>query len=345
MKKKTFISLVLVVAMIMAILPYNSANAKVKFNSKARTIEIGKTIKVSISGAKKVKWTSSSQYFKIIKKTKKYCTIKGLKEGWGRLYLTADKKNYSCEITVTKPSHKEYVKKFTVNSGVLCDKDGIRITLEDVEFADYGIIFNCIVDNSSDSAYNISCRYIAINSIMSDEYETVNVPAKKKGRISVGVLYEWLYKNSINSVKTFDILFDGEDDKYNSWEPDKIRLKTSLFDNTVNVKTGKLIYSDGKVDVYNYVRKGNEFTFCLYNKSPDTLIWSMENCSVNGWAYSLQFVSALYGNRIMNDTYEYFTLKIKDDFIKENKISKIDNIEFILDLVFDGKTDIISLNI
>ena len=345
MKNKRIVSVILTLAMVLSVLPNVQVSAKVKFNSKSRTVEVGKTAKVSISGAKKVKWSASGSCFKITKKTKKYATIKGVKEGWGCLYITADKKNYSCKITVTKPSHKEYVKKFDVDSGVLCNKDGICIKLEDVKFADYGVYFNCVVENTSDSNYDISCRYIAINSIMGDEYESISIPAKKKGRMSVGISYEWLYENSISSVKTFDMLFEGEDDEYNSWKPNKVRLKTSLFDNTLNVKTGELIYSDGKVDVYKYKHKGNEFTFCLYNKSPNTLIWSMEDCSVNGWAYSLQFVSELYGERVLSDTYTYFTLKIKDEFIKENKISKIDNIEFILDFVFDGKTDIISLNL
>ena len=345
MKNKRIVSVILTLAMLLSFLPNVQASAKVKFNSKARTVEVGKTIKVSISGAKKVKWTSSSKYFKIVKKTNKYCTIKGFKEGWGYLTAKADGKNYRCQITVTKPSHKEYVKKFNVDSGVLCDKDGICITLEDVEFADYGVYFNCVIENSNDIDYDISCRYIAVNSIMGSEYESIDVPAGKKGRISVGASYEWLYNNSISNIKTFDILFEGDNSNYDSWEPDKVRLKTSLFDNKLNVKTGKLIYSDGKVDVYDYKRKGNEFTFCLYNKDVNTLIWSMENCSINGWVYDLKYEYDLYAKRVMNDTYTYFTLKVKDDFIKENKISKIDNIEFILDFVYDGKTDIISLNL
>ena len=81
MKKKSFISLVLVVAMALAAFPSDLASAKVKLNATSKKITIGKTATIKISGAKSVKWSVSNNKIKIVKRAKTSAKVKAISKG------------------------------------------------------------------------------------------------------------------------------------------------------------------------------------------------------------------------------------------------------------------------
>lgn len=335
MKNKRIVSVILTLAMLLSFLPNVQASAKVKFNSKARTVEVGKTVKVSISGAKKVKWNVSGTCLKITKKTNKYAMIKGIKEGGGYLCATVSGKMYSCFVNVTKPSYKNYLNNFTVNSQELCNDNGIVITLDYVKKEKYALDIGFIVKNNSGSDYSIANHEYAVNSLYAGGHlysSDVNVPNGKKARFSTAIEYEWFVENSIKKIKTLSFVFWGYNNNFKDWQSNQITVKTSLYDGSLYVPNGKIVYSDNGIDLYFVSSKNNVYTFCMYNKNDEDIRWSIENCSVNDWSYDLGGSKYdLYNEANMGKCYKLFKLPVEKDFISENKIKKITNLEFYIE--------------
>lgn len=350
-KSKKLLSLVVVFALIVScFLPINAeAKKAIKLSVKNQSVEIGKTVTIKISNAKKVKWSTYSDDFKIVKKTNKYCTIKGLKEGCGYLTARADGKSYNCWITVTERSYSEFVKKFNLEGQELCDKDGIKVILDSVERETKSVKVNFIAENNTNEMYNITCHEYAVNSLMFGDdmygYSGVDVPAGKKGRFSISLEYKLLHKYSISKIKTLELLFWGYADSYNQWETQKIVLKTDLYDNELFYPNKKIVFSDNNIDLYLMSDDNNNYTFCMYNKRSDYISWEIENCSVDGWSYDLGSAEYdLYNEPCLNGVYTIFTIPIESTFLNENKIKKVTNLEFCIEFGYEDATDKIVVN-
>ena len=88
----------------LSMIPVNvRASEKVKLSTAKKTISIGQTCKVKLKNNKKrVKWTVSGNKIKILKKTKTYAKIKGIKRGTAYLRAKVGRKTYKCKIVVKK---------------------------------------------------------------------------------------------------------------------------------------------------------------------------------------------------------------------------------------------------
>ena len=96
------IKIIIIAMALVLLLPINvNAAPKVKLSSTKKTIEVGKTVKISLkNNKKKVKWSVSNGKIKIVKKTNKYAKIKAVKRGTATLKAKVGKKTYKCKITV-----------------------------------------------------------------------------------------------------------------------------------------------------------------------------------------------------------------------------------------------------
>ena len=101
-KSKKLLSLVVVFALIIFCFVPIKADAKktVKLSATSKTVEVGKTVKITISGASSVKWSVSNNLIKIEKSTKKYAKLKGVSVGTGYLKAKVGSKLFKCKITV-----------------------------------------------------------------------------------------------------------------------------------------------------------------------------------------------------------------------------------------------------
>lgn len=109
--------MLLIVMVICLIVPFNcEAASKVKLSSTKKTIEVGKTVKISLkNNKKKVKWSVSNGKIKITKKTNKYAKIKAIKRGTATLKAKVGKKTYKCKITIKNANKEEEVKESSFN--------------------------------------------------------------------------------------------------------------------------------------------------------------------------------------------------------------------------------------
>ena len=73
------------------------ADDSIKLNKKKVTIVIGKTVKLKLSGADRVKWKSSDKKIATVSITGK---VKAKSEGKCTITAVYDGKSYSCKVTV-----------------------------------------------------------------------------------------------------------------------------------------------------------------------------------------------------------------------------------------------------
>ena len=90
--------------------PNLQAKAKKVRIAKSAKVTVGKTVKVKLkNNRKKVKWKviAGKKRIKIVKKSKTYAAVKGLKKGKSKIQAVIGKKKYTCKVTVVakkKPS-------------------------------------------------------------------------------------------------------------------------------------------------------------------------------------------------------------------------------------------------
>lgn len=108
-RMKKVVSLVLVLMLIITLMPVN-ANAAVKLNVTEKTIAVGESVTLKVTGtAQKVTWKSSNK--KVVTVTKKG-KVTGKKEGKATISAKVGKKTLKCKITVQgkegmRPEFKE----------------------------------------------------------------------------------------------------------------------------------------------------------------------------------------------------------------------------------------------
>lgn len=101
MRNKRMSSLFIIMVLIFSLLPAMPINAKVKLNTTYKTLNIGKTATIKISGTKKnVNWSVSNSHIRITKQTKTYAKIKGMSKGTSYLKAKVGSKTYKCKVVV-----------------------------------------------------------------------------------------------------------------------------------------------------------------------------------------------------------------------------------------------------
>lgn len=102
MRNRKKISFILVLALILSIIPNNMvSSARPKLSEKTKTLTVGKSAKIKITGAKElVKWSVSNKHIKITKKANDSAIVKAVSKGTSNLIAEINGKSYKCKFTV-----------------------------------------------------------------------------------------------------------------------------------------------------------------------------------------------------------------------------------------------------
>ena len=152
MKNKRFVSVILTLAMILSFLPNVQASAKVKLSATSKTLYVGKSTTIKISGAKSVKWSVSNSKIRIIKKTKSYAKVKGISEGTATLNAKVNGVTYKCTFNIKELKSK------AVNK-VLCEDKNIVVTFKEIRKGKIVLV----VKNKSKKDFTYGNRYVILN--------------------------------------------------------------------------------------------------------------------------------------------------------------------------------------
>lgn len=151
------IKIIIIAMALVLLLPINvNAAPKVKLSSTKKTIEVGKTVKISLkNNKKKVKWSVSNGKIKIVKKTNKYAKIKAIKKGTATLKAKVGKKTYKCKITVKKSNKKQ-----EENNEEVFDKTKAKNNISISEFEANGYVISKLESKYSlATAISAKCNF------------------------------------------------------------------------------------------------------------------------------------------------------------------------------------------
>lgn len=365
MRKKRILKTIAILLVATLLLPSNAyAKKKVKLSNTKKTVTVGKTATIKLlNNSKSVKWSTTNGKIKIIKKTKKYAKIKGVKKGASYIKAKVGKKIYKCKVTVknannTKTTEKNtlsYISDFSIKNKEIYSENDVSISVSNTTKTLTDIQVEFLVQNNSEKDYSIAAHSYAINELMAGEHlygSDVNVPAGKKAKFSIKISKEWFIENKITEIKKIDVVFWGYYNNFKEWDSGNVIIDTNLNDGTGYYSSKKQeIYTDDNVSVWYLYGDNNEYTFLIKNKINENTSYTIENCSVNDWAYDLGSCKYdLYSEPIHSNTNDTFTIVVDNDFMKENSISAIENIEFSIKLSrneypFSISTDKILINL
>lgn len=103
MNNRRKLSTIMVFALVLSVLPAITASAKVKISETSKTITVGKTATIKITGTKKaVKWSVNNGNIRITQKTNKYAKVIAEKKGTSVLKAKTNGKTYKCKIEVNE---------------------------------------------------------------------------------------------------------------------------------------------------------------------------------------------------------------------------------------------------
>lgn len=111
MKKHRFVSMLLIICLSTCWLIPSTKTEAVELYATSKKLQKGSNLKIKLYfyyGKTKPKWSTSNKKIKIVKKTKRSCTIKGLKTGSSYVKCKIGKKAYKIKISVKPKSLVTY---------------------------------------------------------------------------------------------------------------------------------------------------------------------------------------------------------------------------------------------
>lgn len=220
---------------------------------------------------------------------------------------------------------------------ILYNDRGIVISTDSIDRDNSSTAFSFVVQNSTDSDYNIEAHSWDINGLMSwkgkNDYNLVKVPAGKKARMTIKIDNTVLETFRIDTISEIDVLFwiFDESSIQEGWETGLINAKTNQYDSSLRITLkGEPDYSDEVIDVwYVELKSSGKYGFYVYNKSQYNAVCTVENCSVNDWAYNItDYTSDLFEEPVNSGSYVAMILPIDESFMGENNITNVESIEF-----------------
>lgn len=176
MKNKRVVSIIMELALIVTLLPVMPASAKVKLSATSKTLEVGKSTTLKVTGTKKkVKWSSSNKKVATVTQKGK---VTAKKVGTSTIKAKVSGKTYKCKVSVkgknaeaeetpipsetkeptptSKPDEKDGVVKI---GKVLCEDENISVTFKEIKNGK--IILS--IKNKCDNDITFGNRYVIIN--------------------------------------------------------------------------------------------------------------------------------------------------------------------------------------
>jgi hypothetical protein len=146
----------------------------------------------------------------------------------------------------------------------------------------------------------------------------------------VEIKKQWLTENGISNISDMGIIFWGYYDYFKEWDSGLVYLTTNYYNPQIDyVPTGIKLYEDVNTEVWLLSSNGKTFNLSVKNKSQYNAGITIDNCSVNGWAYeTTDYTYDLYDEDIHTNCYKNFELTIDDEFLTENGIPTITDVEF-----------------
>jgi len=230
---------------------------------------------------------------------------------------------------------------YSLTSAVIIDDENCSFTITSVEESGFwGFSLKVLCENKADIDLMFSWDNVSVNSYMADPFWATEVAAGKKSNTEISFSDSTLERCNIESIDEIVftlIIYDSND-----WLADRLISEEFVIYPT-GLDANSIIYPTRKPTATEQIVIDNEsctfiiesentdslwgYTLICYleNKTPEPLMYSWDNVSVNGfmvdpyWATSVQ-----PGKRCYSD------ISFSNSKFEENGISSVEEIEFKL---------------
>lgn len=236
------------------------------------------------------------------------------------------------------------LKELSVENKTIFEEQGIKVSTDRISHEGDKTVLQFVAENTTKEDWSIVVHGYAVNDLICGSNElgfgTVDVPTEKKGNFAIEVEDDWLEQYGFDDISSFKATFWGYKDSYAELQTKSYTIKTNHFDKSVTVSPkGDEVYSDDDIKVWYVEGDNNDYKFLLYCNG-DIGTYTLENCSVNEWGYNItDYTYDLYDEVAIKKTYAIFTLPIDSSFIENNKIEKIESLEFDVKYSYDYKKE------
>jgi len=224
----------------------------------------------------------------------------------------------------------------TVDQQVLLDQDGIRVTLQSIDFEGwFGPELSLLLENDTDNAVTVQVRSLSVNGAMVDGYFSCDVAAGKKANDVITLSDTDLALAGIDTVCDVEFYFNVYDpDTWDTiFDSDFVTVRTSAADVYVQTfdKSGDVLLDQGgvRVTVQGLNTEdsfwGADVNLLVENDSGLNVIVTANDVSVNGYMIDPYFSCEVPSGKIAYDQMSFVQSDLDD-----NGVETIDTLEFTL---------------
>lgn len=197
-----------------------------------------------------------------------------------------------------------------------------------------GIKINFYIENNSNLNLSFNAHSYGINGIMTRNNifdMNTEVASGKKANATLTIKNSILKDYGIDYIKYIDILFWAydNDEMFKSFETNIITIKSDKYDDKNSWIKGKEIYNKNGIKVDYLSINRDKIKYVVTNTSGNNLDLTFEGISINDYTIS-ETDFDLYDVQVLNNNQIVFEINVKDDFKKDNNISRIDKVDFYL---------------
>ena len=243
------------------------------------------------------------------------------------------------------------IKDFIIDEQIIYSDNDVKISTTGNKSSGNDVEIGIYIENNSNLNLGFNAHSYAVNTIATKNNifsMDVDVAAGKKANTTLKIKKSFLNEFDITDIKQIDVLFWAYDnDKLmKEFDTGQITLYTNKSDDNLKKIKGTEIYNSGGISVDYLYNEGNDYTFVLHNNTDSYFDFDIENLSVND--YTITNVDFdLRGINLLKNCQCLLTIKLRDDFIKENNIDDVHKITFNMnirpygDYFSDYSTDLI----
>lgn len=227
----------------------------------------------------------------------------------------------------------------TFEEMIVVDNDDCTIKITGIDPDNiWGYSLNAYFENkSSDKTYMFSVQDAAVNGVVSDPFFATEVSPNKKLNDDINFMDDTLEDNGIIEFSDIEITFKVYDS--DDWMADPVALETvhvypfgkenaSTFVRE-SQSTDNVLFDDENVSVIilNYTEDplwGYTINLYLVNKTDRTLMYSVDDASVNGY-----ILDPFWAKEVQPAKVAFTSLSWSDTQLEENGITEVEEIEML----------------
>ena len=244
------------------------------------------------------------------------------------------------ETEEVKEEPKEEANTLTFEELTAVDNDQCSIIIKSIEpDSMWGYTLKTVVENkSTDKTYMFSVESAAINGIKTDPMFATDVAAGKKANADITFASDSLKKNGITDFTDIELVFRVYDN--NDWSADPVAYETVHVYPYGEDKATQFVREPASSDqvlvdndqvsiiVTGYEPDsmwGYSVNLYLVNKTDKSLMYSVDEASVNGFMADPFFATSINGGKS-----SFTSMDWSDSVLEQNGIESVDAIEFTI---------------